>query len=118
MTTRKLIEIKNKIEAELAKRELDQTTKNIKPLIEAVSNLLDGVGKGYVEGDYYASTRYYLYDSIEGVKNIRLRSYEPTIEVKIYDKRGYQLPEQIEVRGVVYDIVFYKSDKFDDEISW
>ena len=63
---------RNKLEAEILSLEKGLVDANHQRLLEEVFNLLDGVGEGFVAGDYYAPSRFY--SAISGVKNIRLKS--------------------------------------------
>ena len=90
---------------------------NSKLLFEEVLNLLNGVGDGFREGDYYAPSRYY--SSIRGVKNIRIREGFPnTIFVKVVSPRGYLLPKKIKIGGTLYKIEFWKSKNFSEEVDY
>ena len=109
-----LIAQKNKIEAEIISLEKGMVDKNHQIFLEEVLNLLDGVGEGFTEGDYYAPSRYS--SKIKGVKNLRLNALG--IQVKVYSQSGYLLPEQIKVRGETYPIHFVKSDGFREEVDY
>ncbi len=109
-----LIAQRNKIEAEIISLEKGLVDANHQLFLEEVFNLLDGVGKGFVEGDYYAPSRYY--SSIRGVKNIRLNALG--VQVKAHSPAGFLVPEQIEVRGAVYPVHFVKSSSFAEEVDY
>ena len=78
-------------------------------LFEEVLNCYNSCGKGFVQGDYYAPSRYY--SEIPGVKNIRLtkagwrremlKDCDYVCEIKIVDKRGLHLANYWENQGVV-----------------
>lgn len=105
----------NALEAKKAVIINSLTSENEVILHEEILNLLDGVGDGYISGDYYAPNRYY--SKIGGVKNIR-RCGDTGILVKIVSPSGYLLPDKINVRGNEMNIVFTESDKFEDELDY
>lgn len=102
----------NRLQSYLESMKNKNRQKNTPILIEECLNLLDGVGEGFVGATYYAPDRYY--SRIEGVKNLRIRGGELT--VKVVDKRGYDLPKTIEVRGEEYTITFTHSERFTEEV--
>ena len=99
---------KNRIDSIIESIEKKITSQNEVILIEEISNLIDGVGDGYRESDYYAPARYY--SAISGVKNLRMHGDE--ITVKIISPRGENLPDEIMVRGKKYKISIIESSKF------
>ena len=114
MKVSKLIVQRNKIEAEIISLERGLVGANHQRFVEEVLNLFDGVGEGFVEGDYYAPSRYY--SGIQGVKNIRLNALG--IQVKVTSPAGYLLPEKIEVHGEVYPVHFVKASSFSEVVDY
>ncbi len=112
---RELIEKKNKIEAQIWAIEKGITIKNEVILYEEISNLIDGVGEGFVPEDYYANSRYY--SSIPGVKNIRFHT-DTEILVKIVSPIGMFIPYTLNVRGVEYRISISFSSKYREGIDY
>ena len=105
---------RNKIEAEILSLEQSLVDKNHQIFVEEVLNLLDGTGKWFVEGDYYAPSRYY--SKLRGVKNLRLN--ELGLQVKVYSPSGYLLPKQIEVRGETYPVHFVRATGFTEAVDY
>jgi predicted RNA-binding protein with PUA domain len=105
---KELKEEKNLIEAQIAAIEKEITDKNYILFMEELLNLADGVGEGFVEGDYYAEKRYY--SKIPGVKNIRYIS--DYIRVKVTDDSGYLLPNKVTIRDKEYEIIFDESRNY------
>lgn len=105
----------NKLYGEIAVIEQEKLSTNIGMFVEEVRNLLCGVGEGFVEGDYYATTRYY--SSIPGVKNIRMVD-ECNILVKVGSPSGYLLPNNIDIDGKNYSIAFTESKKYREKIDY
>lgn len=121
-----LIALRNKIETELLKRDETTTCMNKYLLIEMIANLVDGVGDGYIESDYYAPTRYYCTPelNIDGVKNIRLERRETAtnvkytaVVVKLLDPRGFMLPKSVKVRGKGYIVEYSESARFTNKVQ-
>ena len=108
MTTKELIEARNKLEAEIISLERKLVDENYKTFVEEVLNLLNGVGQGFVGGDYYAPCRYY--SAICGIKNIRFDA--EGIKVKVDSPSGYLVPKQIEVRGETYPVHFVRASNY------
>ena len=84
---------------------------------EEVKNLIDGVGEGFVEGDYYAPDRYY--SKIPGVKNIRIKrgfTTPATIFVKLYFY--VPLPKKITLFGEEYQVETFESSKYSDKLYY
>ena len=108
----------NRLKAEIGCREAGVQNRNTSILIEEVSNLLQGVGEGFVAGDYYAPDRYY--SRIEGVKNLRQDSFEgePYIRVKVDSPKGELLPLRIMVEGITYKICYVESRKYNREVDY
>lgn len=102
----------NKLQSYLEVMKLKHIQENTPVLIEESLNLLDGVGEGFVGATYYAPDRYY--SRIEGIKNLRM--WRDEVVVKLLDKRGYDLPETIEVRGKKYKVTFVESKNFTEEV--
>ncbi|SHJ06363.1 hypothetical protein SAMN05443429_108100 [Cruoricaptor ignavus] len=113
-TVKQLTEKRNEIEAEIFKLEKKLKDENLPILYKEICNLLDGCGKGYVSGDYYAQSRYY--SDIPGVKNIRLSG--DRLHIKVTSPAGYMFPEQITVREKDLSIDFWVSRNFDDELDY
>lgn len=116
-----LKEMINSAEAEIISIKNGIVNNNETILRREIMNLLDGVGRGYVLGDYYAPDRYY--SDISGVKNIRLirrnQLYKAdTVFVKVLSPIGENLPSTIEVRGEVWDVIFIKSDRYKNEVDY
>lgn len=108
----------NRLKAEIGCREAEVENRNTPILIEEVSNLLQGVGEGFMSGDYYAPSRYY--SRIEGVKNIREASFdgELYIMVKITSPKGGLLPKQIMVGGTTYKVCYKESLKYKEKVDY
>ena len=106
----------NKLQAEIAAIENKQISINYKKLVEETLNLQDGVGEGFVDGDYYAPQRYY--SDIEGVKNIRFDS-DGSVLAKVESPKGCLLPKKINVGGSE-DITVYivHSKNYTNEIDY
>lgn len=114
-----LKEIINSAEAEIIAIENGITDANTTILRREVMNLLDGVGRGYIEGDYYAPSRYY--SDIIGVKNIRINSYhwkDDEVCVKLLSPIGRNIPTSITVRGKNYRVVTCNSDRYSEEVDY
>lgn len=111
---KELIEQRNKIEAEIISLEKSLTDANTPLFIEEVLNLFDGVGVGFVQGDYYAPSRYY--SAIVGIKNIRVDALG--VKVKVDSPAGYLLPDQIEVRGETYPVHFVRASNFAEGVDY
>lgn len=116
-----LIEMINSATAELESIKSNITNSNVTILRREIMNLLDGVGRGYVEGDYYAPSRYY--SDIVGVKNIRIKTPDTLynyhrVVVKTLSPIGENLPETIIVRGVKYAVILWKSDRYTAEVDY
>lgn len=105
----------NRLQAEIFGVENGIENSNVIKLMEEISNLIDGVGEGYVGGDYFAPSRYY--SGIQGVKNVRMGE-EGTIEAKIVSPAGWLLPEEVVVKGIAFRVVIYKSSKYEDEVDY
>ena len=107
----------NELQAQIWACEKKIGSENARILYQEILNLLNGVGDGYVEGDYYAPSRYY--SSIEGVKNIRIREAFPNwIFVKVISPRGYLLPKKIKVGGTQFRIEFLQSKNFSERVDY
>lgn len=110
-----LLALKNKIEARIYAIEALKFNKNTERLYEEIFNFLDGCGKGYVPGDYYAPDRYY--SNIPGVKNIR-EGYGDTFIVKLISPVGKLLPKKIVINDKEYTIKFDYSKNYSHEIDY
>lgn len=110
----------NRLQGELAAIEAAKISENLPLFTEEVLNLCDCVGKGFRSGNYYAPDRFY--SEIPGVKNIRFKQVKNNGEwvtgilVKLYDKRGFDLPQTLEVRGTTFYIHFIESENFVSEV--
>ena len=119
----KMAEI-NRLHAEIYCVEKKLQSKNLPVLIQEVLNLREGVGEGYVDGDYYAPTRFY--SRIEGVKNIRFGKREADImgvEIKCYSRKGVASVPPVGfdflLKGEKYRITdIYLSSKATEEIDY
>lgn len=125
LTVNELMDMRNFADAIISARNNKIMEHNTPILMGEIMNLLDGVGKGYTAGDYYAPNRYY--SSINGVKNIRVdKCYPngygnpsvPCILVKIEGSEGGLLPKEVEIRGVKYPIELTKSQHYTDEVNY
>ena len=114
MKVKELIEKRNQIEAEILSLEKGLVDANYKTFVGEVLNLLDGVGVGFVGGDYYAPSRYY--SGICGIKNIRLNA--EGIQVKVDSPAGYLVPKQVEVRGETYPVHFVRASNFAEGVDY
>jgi len=107
MTINEKTALRNKLEAEIEAFFNQVSDKNSIILVEEVKNLIDRVGEGFVQGDYYAPDRYY--SRIPGVKNIRIRR-PATISVKLYSY--VPLPEKITLDGDEYKVETFESSLY------
>ena len=117
MTINEKTALKNRIESEIEAFYNEKADKNSVILVEEVKNLIDGVGEGFVEGDYYAPDRYY--SRIPGVKNIRIRvgfTTPATICVKLYSY--VPLPEKITLDGEEYKVETFESSRYSDKLNY
>lgn len=115
LSVNEMTALHNKLDAAITAEKAKRTEENTELFREEIMNLIDGVGSGYTEGDYYAPDRYY--SGIKGVKNIRFYG-DNTIIVKILSPVGDLMPEKIEVRGTTYDVVCTKSDKYSSTVDY
>ena len=115
MSVNEMTALRNKLDAAIIAETAKRTEANADLLREEIMNLIDGVGSGFTEGDYYAPDRYY--SDINGVKNIRFYG-DNTIFVKTLSPVGELVPEKIEVRGTTYDIVCTRSDKYSSTVDY
>ena len=117
MTINEKTALKNRIESEIEAFYNEKADKNSVILVEEVKNLIDGVGEGFVEGDYYAPDRYY--SRIPGVKNIRIRrgfTTPTTICVKLYS--FVPLPEKITLDGEEYEVKTFESSRYSNKLNY
>jgi len=117
MTINQKVALKNKLETEIEAFFEKVADKNSIILVEEVKNLLDGVGEGFVEGDYYAPDRYY--SRIPGVKNIRIRvgfASPATIYVKLY--YYVPLPEKITLDGEECEVKTFESSRYSNKLNY
>jgi len=115
MSVNEMTALRNKLDAAIIAEKTKRTEVNADLLREEIMNLIDGVGSGYTEGDYYAPDRYY--SGIKGVKNIRFYGSD-TILVKIISPVGELLPKAIEVRDKTYVVTFVESDKYSSTVDY
>lgn len=118
MATKKVNELKseiNRLQAEVYCIENGIEDSNTIKLVAEVSNLIDGVGEGYIEGDYFAPSRYY--SEMQGVKNIRMGE-EGVVEVKITSPAGLLLPKEVVIKGVALRVIIFRSSKYEDEVDY
>ncbi|MBQ2174386.1 MAG: hypothetical protein II453_04720 [Alphaproteobacteria bacterium] len=105
----------NRLYGEIAAVENEIINTNTATFVAEVRNLLDGVGEGFVERDYYADARYY--SIILGVKNIRINT-EDSILVKIESASGYLLPKEIVIDGKIYNVAFVQSKNYIERLDY
>lgn len=115
MSVNEMTALRNKLNAAIIAEKVKRTEANTDLFREEIMNLIDGVGSGYTEGDYYAPTRYY--SDIRGVKNIRFTGSD-TILVKILSPVGELLPNTIKVRDKTYVVTFIESDKYCSTVDY
>ena len=115
MSVNDMTALRNKLDAAIIAEKTKRTEANTELFREEIMNLIDGVGSGYTDGDYYAPNRYY--SGINGVKNIRF-SGSDTILVKIISPVGELLPKAIEVRDKTYVVTFIESDKYSSTVDY
>lgn len=118
-----LMELRNRITSRIEVIQKSITDSNVETLLFETRNLLNHVGSGYVEEDYYASARYY--SEIPGVKNIRVYSYadpdkneKGCIGLKILSPKGKLVPSEINIDGSIYTIEFWKSKNYSPWIDY
>lgn len=116
-----LMSLINSAYAEIEAIRNNITDSNVTILKREIMNLLDGVGAGYVEGDYYSPSRYY--SDIVGVKNIRItnpgtlyKNYR--VIVKVLSPIGENLPSSITVRGIEYTVIIDRSTRYTAEVDY
>lgn len=114
-TVKEIYEEIAKLQNELAMVKAKKVNENTGKFVEEVYNLIHGVGKGFVESDYYAPTRYY--SQIPGVKNIRFNS-DKELLVKVVSPVGYCLPESIELDNKTYHVYFMESKNFCEKVDY
>ncbi len=113
----------NRLHAEIYCVEKKMKEKNMPILIQEILNLREGVGEGYVDGDYYAPSRYY--SRIEGVKNIRFGKEGGVmgVEIKCRSRKGIASVPPVgfvlTIKGQKYRITdIYFSSKATEEIDY
>lgn len=116
-----LMALINSAQAEIEAIRNNITDNNVTILKREIMNLLDGVGIGYVEGDYYAPSRYY--SDIVGVKNIRIKSPDILynyyrVIIKTISPIGENLPSSITVRGIEYTVIIDRSTRYTAEVDY
>lgn len=105
--------VRNQIDS--IEREITFETEKI--LKFEILNLLEGVGEGFKEANYYAPDRYY--SCMRGIKNIRfLDEHQRKVEVKITSPIGKLLPPQVEAAGKSFDISYVMSSHYTGEIDY
>lgn len=105
----------NKLQAQIDAIEHQYVDSIMPKLIEEVYNLLTGVGKGLVEGDYYADTRYY--SSLPGIKNIRM-GFDNEIIVKVDSPIGNVLPATLKMQDNEFKLVIRYSSKYSETLDY
>lgn len=111
----------NSAQAEIEAIRNNITDSNVTILKREIMNLLDGVGAGYVEGDYYAPSRYY--SDMIGVKNIRIKNPNTLygyyrVIIKTISPIGENLPSSITVRGIEYTVIIDRSTRYTAEVDY
>ena len=113
-TIKNLIQKRDEIEARIMELHQDFITCNSRQFFIEVLNLINGVGCGFVTGDYYAPDRYY--SQIPGIKNIRI--YDNEIVVKVISPRGKLIPNKVITNDAVYTVKFIYSDDYDPIVDY
>ena len=113
-TVNELIQKRNEIEATIMELHQNFISTNSRQFFIEVLNLINGVGCGFVAGDYYAPDRYY--SQIPGIKNIRICDDE--IVVKVISPRGKLIPNKVIMNDVVYTVKFIYSDDYDPTMDY
>lgn len=105
----------NRLKSEIFAIENNLINENIPIFVEEILNLHQGVGSGYIKGDYYAPDR--IYSRIDGVKNIRFDD-EGVILVKVTSPKGYLLPSSVVIEGREIKLIFVESNNYSAEIDY
>lgn len=105
----------NKLQAQIDAIEHQYVDSVTPKLIEEVYNLLTGVGKGLVEGDCYADTRYY--SELPGIKNIRM-GYDNELIVKVDSPVGKLLPATLKVQDHEFKLIILYSTRYSDALDY
>jgi len=105
----------NKLQSQIDAIEHQYVGSRVPKLIEEVYNLLTGVGSGFVEGDYYADTRYY--SELPGIKNIRM-GFENELIVKVDSPIGKLLPPTLKIQDNEYKLVIIYSTRYSDALDY
>ena len=113
-TVNELIQKRNEIEATIMELHQNFISTNSRQFFIEVLNLINGVGCGFVAGDYYAPDRYY--SQIPGIKNIRICDDE--IVVKVISPRGKLIPNKVIMNDAVYTVKFIYSDDYDPTMDY
>ena len=113
-TVNELIQKRNEIEAAIMELQQDFITCNSRQFFIEVLNLINGVGREFVAGDYYAPDRYY--SQIPGIKNIRICDDE--IVVKLLSPRGKLIPNKVITNDAIYTVKFVYSDNYDPIVDY
>ena len=113
-TVKSLIQKRNEIEATIMELHQNFISTNSRQFFIEVLNLINGVGCGFVAGDYYAPDRYY--SQIPGIKNIRICDDE--IVVKVISPRGKLIPNKVIMNDAVYTVKFIYSDDYDPTMDY
>ena len=109
-----LIQERNKIEAKIMELHQDFININSRQFFIEVLNLINGVGDGFVSGDYYAPDRYYSH--IPGIKNIRI--CDDKIVVKLLSPRGKLIPNKVITDDTVYTVKLVYSNNYDPIVDY
>ena len=113
-TVRNLIQRRNEIEAKIMELHQDFININSKQFFIEVLNLIDGVGDGFVSGDYYAPDRYY--SQIPGIKNIRICDNQ--VVVKLLSPKGKLIPNKVIIDDFAYTVKFIYSGDYDPQLDY
>lgn len=113
-TIKSLIQKRNEIEARIMELQQDLVHEHFRQFFIEVLNLINGVGCGFVTGDYYAPNRYY--SQIPGIKNIRI--YDNEIVVKLLSPSGKLIPNKVITNGVAYTVKFVYSSNYDPIVDY
>ena len=113
-TVKSLIQKRNEIEAAIMELQQGFIDINSRPFFVEILNLMDGVGSGFVAGDYYAPDRYYSH--IPGIKNIRI--CDDKIVVKLLSPKGKLIPNKVIMDDFAYTVKFIYSEDYDPVVDY
>lgn len=105
----------NKLQAQIDAIEHQYVDSVTPKLIEEVYNLLTGVGSGFVDGDFYADTRYY--SELPGIKNLRM-GFDNELIVKVNSPIGKLLPATLKVQDNEFKLVILYSTRYSDALDY